>query len=171
MEVAELLTEEDIALGITVKGKRSALSKIAARLARRSNTDERIVRRGLIAREKMGSTALGEGVAIPHALLEHISYPVASLTRLAQPIDFDAPDSSPIDLLFTLLWPRSDIRNFLPTFANVCRVFRSETLREMLRQATSPAEAFAIMCFKQQAFQAAVWLPTPLPMRAGVAQV
>lgn len=164
MEVAELLTEEDIALGITVKGKRSALSKIAARLARRSNTDERIVRRGLIAREQAGSTGLGVGVAIPHALLEHLSHPVASLTRLAHPIDFEAPDSSPVDLLLTLLWPRSDIGNFLPTLASACRLFRSETLRDMLRQARSPAEAFAIMCFKPEAFKAAVWLQTPLPI-------
>ncbi|KAB2680908.1 PTS sugar transporter subunit IIA [Brucella pseudintermedia] len=166
MEVADLLTEEDIALGVAVKGKRSALSKIAARLAGRTDVDARVIRRALIAREQTGSTALGAGVAIPHALLGHISHPVASLTRLARPIDFDAPDGSLVDLLLTLLWPRSDIGNFLPTLANACRLFRGETRREMLRQARSPTEAFAIMCLKPEAFRAAGWLQTRLLVEA-----
>lgn len=150
MKIEGLLLEDDIALDVVTKGKQSALSKIAVRLGRRTGLDEQTILSGLLSREQAGSTALGDGVAIPHALLESLTDPVASLTRLVHPIDFDAPDSSRVDLLFTLLWPQSDIRSFLPVLAQVCRVFRHETLRDLLRQAQSPAAVLAVMRLKPE---------------------
>jgi PTS system nitrogen regulatory IIA component len=145
MEVDGLLAEGDIALGVATKNKQSALTKIARGLSSRAGVDERVILSGLLAREQIASTAMGNGVAIPHALLDALRAPLASLTCLVQPIDFDAPDNERVDLLFTLLWPRSDIRNFLPALAQVCRVFRHENLRNLLRQAGSPAAALAVM--------------------------
>jgi PTS system nitrogen regulatory IIA component len=145
MKIGRLLSEDDIALDLVTKGKRSALSKIAARIAKRLSTDERTVLGGLLARERLHPTGVGGGVAIPHAPLDGLSGPAASLTRLAHPIDFGAPDDDRVDLIFTLLWPRDDVDNFLPALAGACRLFRSSALREMIRQAQSAAEILAII--------------------------
>lgn len=155
MEIAmieNLLSEHDIALNVIAKGKRPALTKISVGLAQRAGITEKTILSGLLAREKVGSTAFGNGIAVPHALLHDLSHPVASLTRLSAPIDFDAPDDRQVDLLFALLWPRRDTQQFLPTLASVSRMFRSKFLREALREARSPAEAFAIMCFEPKRF-------------------
>ena len=108
--ISPILSEEDISLDLATKGKQSALSKIAIRIARRNGLDEQMVLRGLFDRECLGSTGIGRGVAIPHALLGMISSPAASLTRLAQPIDFDGPDDDPVDLIYTILWPACHVR-------------------------------------------------------------
>ena len=143
--ISLILLEEDISLELVTKGKQSALSKIAIRIARRTGLDEQMVLRGLLDRECLSSTGIGHGVAIPHALLGTISSPVASLTRLAQPIDFDGPDDDPVDLIYTVLWPRSATSAFLPALSQICRLLRASQVRERLRQAQSSDEALAIL--------------------------
>ncbi|MER9018378.1 PTS sugar transporter subunit IIA [Mesorhizobium sp. M0768] len=143
--ISPVLSEEDISLDLATKGKQSALSKIAIRIARSAGLDEQVVLRGLFDREDFGSTGIGRGVAIPHALLGMISSPVASLTRLAQPIDFDGPDDDPVDLIYAVLWPRSATSAFLPALSQTCRVLRTSQVRERLRQARSSDEALAIL--------------------------
>jgi PTS system nitrogen regulatory IIA component len=145
MMISHILSEEDISLDLVTKGKHSALSRIAVKIARRSGLDEQMVFRGLLDREFHGSTGIGRGVAIPHALLDMISAPVASLTRLAQPIDFHGPDDDPVDLLYTLLWPRSSVPTFLPALSQMCRLLRTPQVREGLRQARSADEVMAIL--------------------------
>ncbi|WP_352857722.1 PTS sugar transporter subunit IIA [Mesorhizobium sp. M1163] len=67
------------------------------------------------------------------------------MTRLAQPIDFDGPDDDPVDLIYTVLWPRSATSAFLPALSQICRVLRTSQVRERLRQAQSSDEALAIL--------------------------
>ena len=143
--ITDILGEDDISLDLVTKGKHSALSKIAVEIARGAGYSDRTVLAGLLHRERLGSTGVGHGVALPHALLDVVSSPVASLTRLAVPIDFDSPDGDPVDLLFTLIWPVSDTRAFLPAFARICRLLRSPWLRNGLRQARSSEEVMAIL--------------------------
>nr|WIE91369.1 PTS sugar transporter subunit IIA [Mesorhizobium sp. WSM4875] len=140
-----ILLEEDISLDLVTKGKQSALTKIAIRIARRTGLDEQMVLRGLFDRERLGSTGIGYGVAIPHALLSPIYSPVASLTRLAPAVDFEGPDDDPVDLIYTVLWPRSAASAFLPALSQMCRLFRASQTREQLRQARSPDEVLAIL--------------------------
>lgn len=140
-----LSSEEDISLDLATKGKHSALSRIAVRIARGSGLDEQMVLRGLWHRECLGSTGIGRGVAIPHALFDMITSPVASFTRLTPPIDFDGPDDDPVDIVYTLLWPRSAVSAFLPALSRVCRVLRAPRAREGLRQAQSAGEVMAIL--------------------------
>jgi nitrogen PTS system EIIA component len=166
--IENLLSEHDIALNIIAKGKRPALTKISVGLAQRAGITEKTILSGLLAREKVGSTALGKGIAVPHVLLNNLSHPVASLTRLSAPIDFDAPDDSQVDLLFALLWPRRDTQQFLPTLASVSRMFRSKFLREALREARSPAEAYAIMCLEPMRFTMAAHSKIPRNTRAAI---
>ncbi len=78
-------------------------------------------------------------------MFDMISSPVASFTRLAPPIDFDGPDDDPIDIVYTLLWPRSAVSAFLPALSQVCRVLRAPRTREGLRQAQSAGEVMAIL--------------------------
>lgn len=145
MVITEILDENGILLDLATKGKHSALSKIALEIARGVGCSERTVLAGLLHREHLGSTGVGHGVAVPHALLDIVSSPVASLTRLAYPIDFGSPDDDPVDLLFTLIWPLSDTQAFLPAFSRVCRLLRSPRLRNGLRQARSSDEVMALL--------------------------
>jgi PTS system nitrogen regulatory IIA component len=84
-------------------------------------------------------------VAIPHALLDAISSPIASFTRLARPIDFGSADDDPVDLLFTLFWPRRGRALFLPALALTCRLLRPASIRARLRNARSADEVMAIL--------------------------
>ena len=143
--ITEILDENSILLNLATKGKHSALSKVAAETARGIGCSERTVLAGLLRRERLGSTGVGHGVAVPHALLDSVTSPVAALARLAAPIDFGSPDGEPVDLLFTLIWPQSDTRAFLPAFSKVCRLLRSPWLRDGLRQAGSSDEVMAIL--------------------------
>ena len=104
------LSEKDIFLDVVTKGKHSALSKIAFNIAQRIDADHQAVLRGLWERENGGATGIGRGIAVPHARIDSISKPVASFTRLAAPVYFGSADGNPVDLVFTLLWPRSAAR-------------------------------------------------------------
>ncbi|TAU35266.1 PTS sugar transporter subunit IIA [Rhizobium leguminosarum] len=155
------LSEKDITLDLVTKGKHSALSKIAFSIAQRGEIDDQAVLRGLWERESGGATGIGHGIAVPHALLESISDPVASFTRLAAPIDFGSADGDPVDLVFTLLWPRSAAAAFLPALARLCRLVRAPSIRKGLRLARSSDEAMAILASEPIATN----LP-PIPERA-----
>lgn len=143
MRIGELLREQDIVLGLQARGKRSALAGIAAGLAERAGAREGAVLAALLNRERLGSTGIGQGVAIPHARQADIADPAAMLARLEEPVWFDAPDGDPVDLLVGLLWPKADTPGYLPALAGTCRLLRSAELRRNLRAAATEAEAFA----------------------------
>ena len=140
-----ILSEEDISLDLATKGKLSALSRIAVRMARGSGLDEQLVLRGLWRSECLGSTGIGRGVAVPHALFDTISSPVAHFTRLAPSVDFQGPDDEAVDIVYTLLWPRSAVSTFLPVLSQACRVLRAPRTRERLRGAKSANEVMVIL--------------------------
>ncbi|MGO4568931.1 PTS sugar transporter subunit IIA [Rhizobium sp. 2YAF20] len=139
------LSEEDVTLDLVTKGKHSALSKIAVKIARKTEVDDQVVLQSLWTRESAGTTGIGRGIAIPHAMLRSISCPVASFTRLAVPTDFGSPDGDPVDLVFTLLWPRPAATTFLPALAQLCRRVRAPRVCEGLRLARSSDEVMAIL--------------------------
>ena len=147
-----LLTENNIVLGVGASDKSSALAKLASLGEPRSGLDDKLLRQAFMHREKLGSTGLGGGVAIPHALVDGPAAPVALLMRLKTAIDFDAIDGLPVDILYALIWPRQDLSDFLPTLAAVCRTLRSEQMRHHIRAATTPATVFA--CFASAAEEA-----------------
>lgn len=139
------LSEEDVTLDLVTKGKHSALCKIAVNIGRRTGLDDQVVLQSLLKRETSGSTGIGRGIAVPHAMLQSISRPIVSFTRLDPPIDFGSPDGDPVDLVFTLLWPRAATATFLPALAQLCRRFRKPRIREGLRLAQSSDEVLAIL--------------------------
>ncbi|MEM1112030.1 MAG: PTS IIA-like nitrogen regulatory protein PtsN [Pseudomonadota bacterium] len=94
----------------------------------------------LIAREKLGSTGLGHGIAIPHCRLSKCTHPIGTLMTLADPVDFDAPDGEPVDLMFALLVPEEAQQQHLDILASVARLFSQEEFCSALRAASADAE-------------------------------
>lgn len=142
MKLTELLEEDDFLLGVPSREKRSALEAVASRLGRRTGRPQGEVLNALLRRERLGSTATADGLAMPHATLAGISVPAAVIATIKDPIAFDAPDDGDVDLLLGLLWPKG-AGGFLLTLSQSSRLFRRPAHREYLRQATSPAEALA----------------------------
>ena len=98
----------------------------------------------LIAREKLGSTGLGQGIAIPHCRVDDCPEPLGTLITLEQGIDFDAPDDKPVDLLFALLVPGEAHQQHLDILANVARLFSQGNFCRQLRAADSSEELFTL---------------------------
>jgi len=98
----------------------------------------------LIAREKLGSTGLGQGIAIPHCRIDACPEPLGTLITLEQSIDFDAPDDQPVDLLFALLVPGEAHQQHLDILANVARLFSQASFCQRLRSAGDDRELFEI---------------------------
>lgn len=142
MKLSELLEEDDFLLGVPSREKRSALEAVASRLGGRAGRPQGEVLNALLRRERLGSTATGDGLAMPHATLAGISVPAAVIATMKHPIAFDAPDDRDVDLLLGLLWP-CDVGGFLVTLSQSSRLLRQAGYRECLRGAASPAEAHA----------------------------
>jgi PTS system nitrogen regulatory IIA component len=150
-----LLEEQHVLLGLAAKGKRSALARIAAALGDRLNVNHGAILAAMLRRERLGSTSIGHGVAIPHARLGGITKPKVVMATLQRPVWFDAPDNQPVDLLLSLLWPRADSAGFLVALASFCRLLRHPELRACLRGSETPAEALAWMrAFEDRAMTA-----------------
>ena len=143
MKLSELLGEEDFLLGVPSRGKRCALEALAAKLGSRTGRREGEVLNLLLRRERLGSTATGDGLAIPHAVLAGLSAPAAVIATMKRPVSFDAPEEGDVNLLLGVLWPCDSMGDFLLTLSRSSRLFRKPGYRECLRQAASPAEARA----------------------------
>ena len=121
--VSELVNEQDVLLGMQADRKRAALGGIAVRIAESVGRSHGAVLAAFLRREQLGPTAVGNGIAIPHARLEGISAPAAVLATLQRPVAFGTPDDASVDLLLALLWPTSDMKGFVPTLLGVKRHF------------------------------------------------
>jgi PTS system nitrogen regulatory IIA component len=96
----------------------------------------------LIARERLGSTGIGHGIAIPHGRLKNSDHVIGALVHLQEPIDFDAIDDKPVDLLFALLVPENATEEHLEVLARLAQLFSSEEARHRLREAPDAAALF-----------------------------
>ncbi len=118
------------------------LSRVAGDL---SGVPSRRIFEAVLERERLGSTGVGHGVAIPHARLEELETVQGLFARLSEPIDFDAIDERPVDLVFLLLAPEAAGADHLKALARVSRVFRREELRERLRAAPDQEALAALL--------------------------
>ena len=99
----------------------------------------------LVARERLGSTGLGEGCALPHARVPGLGHTLAAFLRLGKGVDFDAPDHVPVDLVFGLLVPQESTDEHLETLATIARVFADDRVRASVRSAEEPARIREIL--------------------------
>lgn len=102
----------------------------------------------LIAREKLGSTGIGQGIAIPHCRINNCDTPLGALLTLEEPIAFDSPDDQPVDLLFVLLVPEEADQEHLDILANVARLFSQAEFCQQLRGARDNRTLYDIACSK-----------------------
>jgi PTS system nitrogen regulatory IIA component len=127
------------------KGRKQVLAELSGVMARSLGLDAREVHEAVLERERLGSTGVGEGVAIPHARIETLSRPVGGFARLLEPADFEAIDEQPADLIFMLLAPTDAGAEHLRALARAARMFRQERIRAALRQAQTDEAVLAIL--------------------------
>lgn len=146
MHIADLLTPERISLKAHIPSKKRLLVRLASLIAA---TDESLNERGvferLCAREKMGSTALRHGFAIPHARIEGLRFPVAVFLSLAEPLDFDAEDGDPVDLFFAVAVPFDAAEDHLKLLARLAEIASDPALCQHLREATDPHAVYQLL--------------------------
>lgn len=135
MPLDDLLAAQTVLPALKAKNKKQALQELAARAAPVSGRTEREIFDTLLQRERLGSTAIGRGVAIPHGKLAKLDHLVGIFARLDKPIDFEALDGEPVDLIFLLLAPEGAGADHLKALARVARVLRDEKVAERLRTA------------------------------------
>jgi PTS system nitrogen regulatory IIA component len=123
--------------------KTELLDMLSAEAVARLDMPKADILEALHGRERLGSTALGRGVALPHARLDRLRTPFAILARLTSPVEYEARDGEPVDLVFLVLWPESASEGFLPALSSICRVLRNSQLPRQLRQARTASEALA----------------------------
>jgi PTS system nitrogen regulatory IIA component len=145
MVITGRISAADVVLDLEVGSKRSLLQMLAAEVASRLRRPEGEILDALRARERLGSTALGRGVALPHARLAGNDPPVMLFARLRRPIDYEARDEEPVDLVILMLWPEAAAEGFMPALAETCRALREPQALRRLRGATSAEDVVAIL--------------------------
>jgi len=145
MELTDLVSPEAVLCGVKASSKKQALQEIALRATDAYGLDTRSVLEGLVAREKLGSTAMGNGVAIPHARIEGLGQIVGLFARLERPVEFEAADGQGVDLIFTLLAPQEAGSDHLRALAKVSRLMRNPSVRTKLRETDGTESLYALV--------------------------
>ena len=145
MEIADLLSPENVIANLRVSSKKQALQDLARRAAEPIGRDERAVFDVLLERERLGTTGVGNGIAIPHGKLPDLDRPFGLFARLERPVDFDAIDEQPVDLIFLLLAPEGAGADHLKALAQISRLLRDRKVCESLRATANPDTLFALL--------------------------
>lgn len=146
MEIVDILTPARIAIGVQAASKKAVLEELARLVA--GDTPELTPAQafdGLILRERLGSTGLGKGIAIPHGRIEHLNGMVGAFLRTTSAIDFDAIDGEPVDLYFALFVPKDTTQEHLTMLANLAEAFTNDQLVSKLRALTSAETIHALL--------------------------
>jgi PTS system nitrogen regulatory IIA component len=145
MNISDLLAPDAVFAALRVQGKKQLLQELSARAAAITKIPERKIFETLIERERLGTTGVGQGIAIPHGRLSDVKTIVGAFARLDPPIDYDAVDNQPVDLVFMLLAPEGSGADHLKALARVSRLLRNQTACEKLRAAKSAEALYAIL--------------------------
>lgn len=146
MQLADLLTRDRVASVGNVASKKRALEYLSGLIAGgQGSLTPNEVFDSLLSRERLGSTGLGHGVALPHGRVANIDRTIGAFVRLDQGVDFDAVDGDPVDLLFALLVPEQSTDEHLEFLAQLAEMFSTPELREELRRQTDPELLYDIL--------------------------
>ena len=154
MEISDLITLEGLDANLKVSSKKQALQELSKRAADVTGQHERAIFDVLMERERLGTTGVGNGIAIPHGKLSTLDRLYGLFARLETPIDFHAIDEQPVDLVFLLLAPETAGADHLKALARVSRLLRDGAVCEKLR-GTEDAEALYALLTQSSASQAA----------------
>lgn len=145
MEIADLLDTESVIAKLPATSKKQALQELAKRAARITGVHERAIFDVLLERERLGTTGVGNGIAIPHGKLSELTRMYGMFARLEKPIDFDSVDERPVDLIFLLLAPEGAGADHLKALARVSRLLRDRAICEKLRGSDDPDALYALL--------------------------
>ncbi|MEO9338689.1 PTS sugar transporter subunit IIA [Mesorhizobium sp. SB112] len=151
MDSLKLFLEADISLGAVLPHKDAVIALAADRLAEKARMSYEQARSALADREKLGSTALGQGVAMPHAMTPHCRRPACALIGLSSPVDFDAPDGEDVDVVLALIWPEGQARKFVEMSSSVSRILRDPATLRLVRKSADPDLIRRLILFRAQA--------------------
>ena len=152
--IAAILTSEQTLVDVDVTSKKRAFEEAGLLFERQHNLSRVLVTDALFARERLGSTGLGHGVAIPHGRLKGLKSPIAAVFRLAQPIGFDAPDGLPVSLLVFLLVPEAATQKHLDILSEIAELLGDTPLRERLQTCDTAQGVFAAISTWQSSHHA-----------------
>ena len=150
MRVSDLLVPRCVIVSSDLSSRKRALEMLSELLAAaRKPLSQRLVFDQLCARERLGSTGLGHGVALPHARVPGLGKACGAFVRASDGVDFDAPDGVRVDLIFGLVVPQEYTDEHIEILAMLARLLSAETLRESLRRARGAEEMFALLAHEE----------------------
>jgi PTS system nitrogen regulatory IIA component len=144
-QLTAILGDDSVSSALAVANKKGLFHQLGLRAGRRTGLDAKLITHALTERERLGSTGFGRGVAIPHGKIEGLSRVFGYFARLTQPIDFQAVDNLPVDLVFLLLSPPDSGADHLKALAQVSRALRDRQNVEKLRGARSKDAIYALL--------------------------
>ena len=145
MEISDLITPDSIFSKLPATSKKQALQELAKRASDIAELNERVIFDALIERERLGTTGVGNGIAIPHGKLAGLDRLHGLFARLDKPIEFDSIDEQPVDLIFLLLAPECAGADHLKALARVSRLLRDRSICEKLRGSEDPDALYALL--------------------------
>ena len=151
MPLTDLVAPNAIIPALKVNGKKQALQEIAAKAAALTGQSDKAIFEILLQREKLGSTGVGNGVAIPHGKLPKLGKVFGLFARLERPVDFEALDGQPVDLIFLLLAPEGAGADHLKALARVARLLRDSDVARKLRDSSDAEALYAVLAMQPAA--------------------
>lgn len=150
MLISDLLSPQTIISDLKATSKKQALQEISSYAAAQLNLEDRTILDALLERERLGSTGVGNGVAVPHAKMVDLDKLYLLFARLSTPVAFDSPDGRPVDLMFLLLTPENAGGDHLTALAKVSRLLRDEKVCSLLRGSDSAEAIYSAILESEQ---------------------
>ena len=150
MTISALLSPQKIFIDTEVTSKKKLLELIANIVADRTQLGQSIIYNNLLNRERLGSTGLGDGFAVPHARVPDLDKTVGCFFRLKEPVNFESPDNLPVDLVFTIVIPQEATEEHLLILSALARIFSRAEVCEAIRGATNKEEIATIIRLAEQ---------------------
>ena len=143
--VSKILTPSHVSLDLQASSKKRLFEQAGLLFENLDGIARSLVFDSLFARERLGSTGLGQGVAIPHGRIKGLKEAIGAFVRLAQPVPFDAPDGGPVSLVFVLLVPEKATEKHLQILSELAQMFSDKALREAMSLATDAAALYELI--------------------------
>ena len=145
MKISEIMNENCIVVGLKAQNKRQLLQELAQKAAESTNSSERTIFDSLLERENLGSTGFGGGTALLHARIAEAEKVCGIFAKLNAPVDFEAIDGKPVDLIFMLISPEGSGADHLTALAKASRILKDEATCSKIRQISKKEEIYALL--------------------------
>ena len=145
MDLSDLLGKDAVIACLKAKSKKQAIQELSSRAAELTGLSEREIFDTLLQRERLGSTGVGHGIAIPHGKLTRLDRLVGLFAKLEKPVDFDSLDDEPVDLVFLLLAPEGAGADHLKALARIARQLRDGAVTQGVRASSDAAEIYEFL--------------------------